>query len=200
MDSPPANSTRLRLNFFDSQRRFYDGRKALPRDSQELRLQLEIGGPKFSATTELPWVGYGSGNASGFGDMTMTTKTVLKDGNRVQLTQIFRTYFATGNAGSELGRGNVSFDTGVLIRTKLRPQTEIQGELLFSWPVGAAPQVEVGPFQMLKWGSGIVHTWYDSDRIAVLRSLELTGWNGGGTHAMMLTPGCRFVAQLAHQR
>ncbi|MFT5299631.1 MAG: hypothetical protein ACI814_000404 [Mariniblastus sp.] len=204
IDLPPSSNTRLRFNSRYNQQRFYNGQTLIGNfDSQEMRLQMEAGGAKFSVTTELPYVAYSpdipsmdsGSNTSGFGDTSITTKTVLKDGDNLQVTQIFRSFIPSGNPGRNLGRGHASFETGVAMRRKFRPQTEFQGELLYYWPAGSAVAT-----QMLKWGVGAAHVWHDSDDFAILPTLELTGWSVldaktdvSGFHSIMLTPGCRFV-------
>ena len=199
IDTPPLNNTRLRFNAFYNQTRFSDGKKPADItlfDSQEVRLQFEVGSPKFSVTTELPYVAINpetAPNHSGYGDMSITTKTVLKDGNNVQITQIFRSFIASGNFANNLGVGHASFETGAVIRRKFRPQTEFAGELLYHWPAGDGEQI-------MKWGFGMTHVAYDSDDFSILPSLELTGWSIldgdpiiSGFHSFTLTPAVRFA-------
>ena len=214
LDNPPLNSTKLRFNSYNNQDRFFDGSKPLDdplddqRDSlftfQELRLQFEVGSPKFSVTTELPYVAINPDgqdddveaydNHSGYGDMSITTKTVLKDGKNIQVTQIFRTFIASGNSGKNLGVGHASFETGAMFRKKFRPQTEFAGELLYHWPAGT------GGEQIMKWGLGMTHVAYDSDDFAILPSVEFTGWSivdaegsNEGFHSYTCTPALRFA-------
>ena len=205
LDNPPLNNTRLRFNAFYNQNRFFDGKPPFENrlfDSQELRLQFEVGSPKFSVTTELPYVAINPDstnlnstdkNHSGYGDMSITTKTVLKDGNNVQVTQIFRSFIPSGNYVKKIGVGHASFETGAMFRRKFRPQTEFAGEVLYHWPAGDGEQI-------MKWGLGMTHVAYDSDDFAILPSLEFTGWSivdqesdGNGFHSFSLTPALRFA-------
>lgn len=206
LDNPPLNNTRLRFNAFFNQDRLFDGKppfvdeekpsKFKLFDSQELRLQFEVGSPKFSVTTELPYVAINpdsDDNHSGYGDMSITTKTVLKDGNNVQVTQIFRSFIPSGNFDKKIGVGHASFETGAMFRRKFRPQTEFAGEVLYHWPAGDGEQI-------MKWGLGMTHVAYDSDDFAILPSLEFTGWSivdqvsdGKGFHFFSLTPALRFA-------
>lgn len=198
LDNPPLNSTKLRFNSYVNQDRFFDGvEQPFTFDSQELRLQFEVGSPKFSVTTELPYVAINPdgavGNHSGYGDMSITTKTVLKDGKNIQVTQIFRSFIASGNSGKNLGVGHASFETGAMFRKKFRPQTEFAGELLYHWPAGAGEQI-------MKWGLGMTHVAYDSDDFAILPSVEFTGWSivdaegsNEGFHSCTCTPALRFA-------
>lgn len=145
--------------------------------AQEARIMLENGGEKFSVTTIVPFRAIDpvvNPNHAGLSDMSVTTKTVLLDGSKLQLTQIFRSIFNTGAASSGLGSGHISFEPGMLARYKLRPQTELHYSLTYLFPVGSDP---IASGQALKWGIGGVHTTIDTDNLALLSTLELTGWN-----------------------
>lgn len=176
---------------------------------REFRFITETGSAGFSVTTDIPFREIVSDdlNTAGMGDMSVTTKTVLKDGDQIQMTQIFRSYFKTGSVKKGLGTGQLAFEPGIAIRFKIRPQTEFQTELLYYFQ---SPGVSPHSGQVLKWGLGAVHAWYDTDEFAIVPTIELTGWSildGEQTGApddangfpsaegdiINLTSGCRFI-------
>ncbi|MCA9132275.1 MAG: hypothetical protein KDA45_03945 [Planctomycetales bacterium] len=146
-------------------------------DYQELRFLTEVGGPKFSASTEIPLRFLNPtvlGNTAGLGDMAMTTKIVLLDGDAVQLTQVMRTQLSTGGSHSGRGNGHVSMEPGMLARYKWSEQTYIHGELKFWFPLGGDPSFSG---EVLRYGLGISNVLYDSDTFAVIPTLELVSWS-----------------------
>lgn len=193
-------------------RRIGGGGPMLPEDSvnaQEARIMLEVGSEKFSTTTIIPFRAVDpeiNPNHAGLSDMSVTTKTVLLDGSQLQMTQIFRSFFNTGASSSGLGTGNISFEPGMLMRYKFRPQTEFHGSLTYLFPVGADP---IASGQAIRWGIGGAHTTIDTDSFALLSTLELTGWNvlngtetlpnslttvsSDGVEIVNLTTGMRWV-------
>lgn len=176
--------------------------------AQEARLMLENGSEKFSLTTIVPFRAVDpviNDNHAGLSDMSVTTKVVLLDGAKLQLTQMFRSFFNTGAASSGLGTGHISFEPGLLARYKFRPQTEIHYSLTYLFPVGSDP---IASGQALRWGIGGVHTTMDTDNFAWLSTIELTGWNvlngtetlptgsvisSDGVDIVNLTTGSRWV-------
>lgn len=177
-------------------------------DYQEYRLQFELGNKKFSTATELPirWTNPEvNPNHTGFSDMSVATKTVLFDGETYQITQFFKTYFPTGSASMGTGTGHFAIEPGFLGRMKWSDVTFLNAELKYYVPLGGDP---IASGQVLKYGVGYSHVFYDSDKVALLPTMEFVGWsvlNGLGTnelgislpvdgqHIMTVVPGLRLA-------
>ena len=146
-------------------------------DYQDIRLSFEVGGSKFSATTELPLRFIDPtilSNTGGMGDMAITTKTVMIDGDSLQLTQVLRNQLATGSAKRGLGNGHVSMEPGFVASYKWSDRTLIHNELKLWFPIGGEPGFS-GP--VLRYGMGFANVLYDSDTFAILPTFELVGWS-----------------------
>ncbi|MEO1527600.1 MAG: hypothetical protein AAFX06_19395 [Planctomycetota bacterium] len=146
-------------------------------DYQDLRLAIEVGGPKFSATTELPLRFINPTeleNTGGLGDLILTTKTVMVDGERFRLTQVLRNQLATGTAKSGRGNGHVSMEPGVVAAYQWTDRTMIHSELKLWFPIGGEPGFS-GP--ILRYGFGAANLLYDSDTFAILPTFEVVGWS-----------------------
>ena len=177
-------------------------------DYQELRTQLELGSPKFSTATEFPlrWTNPNvNRNHAGLGDLKLTVKTVIVDGQTWQITQMFRSYFNTGSPSMGLGTGHIAMEPGALVRYRYSDVTMLHGELKFNFPI-AGDRSFAG--QLLNYGLGVSHVLVDRDAFAVLSTLEMpatyvtngqkTNPNGTisdaeGEHILSLFPGLRFV-------
>jgi hypothetical protein len=145
-------------------------------DYQDIRFLFELGGPKFSAATEIPiriLDPIGNANTAGLGDLNLTTKLVLVDGTSWQITQMFRTYFNTGLAARGLGTGHISLEPGVLFRYRWNDKTYLHSDLKFWFPIGGDPEYS-GP--VLGYGFGVSHLLFDTDTFAVIPVLELVNW------------------------
>lgn len=146
-------------------------------DYQDIRLSFEVGGNRFSATTELPLRFIDPtivGNTGGMGDMAITTKTVMLDGDTLQLTQVLRTQMPTGSSKRGLGSGHVAMEPGFVARYKWSERTLIHSELKLWFPIGAEPGFS-GP--VLRYGFGFANVLYDSDTFAVIPTFEFVGWS-----------------------
>ena len=153
-------------------------------DYQELRLAMEVGGAKFSATTEIPLRLINPttlANTGGLGDMVITTKTVMVDSDSLQITQIMKTQTPTGTPSKGRGNGHVSMEQGIAARIKYRERLMLHNEMKLWFPLGGEPGFS-GP--IFRYGFGMAHLLYDSDCFAVIPTLEFAGWsvlNGGQT-------------------
>ena len=145
-------------------------------DYQDIRFLFELGGPKFSAATEIPiriLDPIGNANTAGLGDVNLTTKLVLVDGSSWQITQMFRTYFNTGLAARGLGTGHISLEPGVLFRYRWNDRTFLHSDLKFWFPIAGDPEYS-GP--VLGYGFGVSRLLLDTDTFAVIPVLELVNW------------------------
>ena len=146
-------------------------------DYQDMRLAIEVGGPKFSTTTELPLRFINPtelANTGGLGDLILTTKTVMIDGERLRLTQVLRNQLATGTAKSGRGNGHVSMEPGVVGAYQWTDRTLLHSELKLWFPIGGEPGFS-GP--ILRYGFGAANLLYDSDTFAVIPTFEVVGWS-----------------------
>jgi hypothetical protein len=115
-----------------------------------------------------------NGNSAGMGDMSLTTKTVLLDGpTHWQITQLFRTNFPTGSASRGTGTGSVSMEMGCCGYYRWSDSTYSHAEITYWFPLGGDP---VHSGQVLKYGIGTSHLLFDSDKLAVIPTLEIVGW------------------------
>jgi hypothetical protein len=136
----------------------------------------EVGGPKFSVQTELPLRfidGEMFPNTAGLGDMSVTTKLLMLDGRRWQITQFMRTYMPTGSPKHGLGNGHTSLEPGFLFRYMWNDSTYLHGEMKYWIPLGGDPNFSG---QIFRWGAGISHLWYESDSLAIIPTLEMVSW------------------------
>src|SRR5690606_11424038 len=112
-------------------------------DYFDLRLVTEMATSKaFSITTSLPMRSLDpeiNPNTTGFGDMSVTTKTLMVDGRHWQVTQLFTTHINTGSPRKGLGTGHVSLEPGFLGRYKWNDELYLHGRLAFWIPIGGDP-------------------------------------------------------------
>jgi hypothetical protein len=146
-------------------------------DYQDLRFYIERGTKQFSVGTEIPIRMLDpevNDNESGLADMNVTSKTVLLDGRRWQLTQVFRSYFPTGSPTKGLGNGHVSLEPGVAYRYKWSEITYFHGDLKYWFPLGGHP---THSGEVLQYGFGMSHVLHENDYFAIIPTLELVGWS-----------------------
>ena len=222
--SQPMNNFRIRLDMaFDLEfpdraelfwartggaRRLEAARETVV-DYQDIRAMIEVGGERLSVQTELPIRFVDpvfNPNNAGFGDMSVTTKTVLVNGSTWQITQIFRTIMNTGSPHNGTGTGHMSLEPGFLARYKCSEIDYLHGELKYLFPLGGDP---IHQGQVLRFGFGISHVAYETDTFAALPVLEIVGWSlqdgeetptagdprpSDGVHVFNIYEGVRFVA------
>jgi hypothetical protein len=112
-------------------------------------------------------------NTAGFADMELIQRAVLLDGTCWQLTQLFITHFPTGSAHRGTGDGHFSLEPGVAWRYKWSDYTYINGDLTYWFPIAA--DLDYGG-QMFNYGIGISHVWIDTDKHAIIPTLEIEAW------------------------
>ncbi len=153
-------------------------------DYQDIRLAMEVGTDKFSATTEIPLRFVDPTvlpNTGGFGDLVLTTKTVMLDGDRLQITQVLRNQLATGSAKKGRGIGHASMEPGFVAAYRRAERSMWHSELKLWFPIAGDPD-HSGP--VLRYGTGYARLWYDSDTLAIIPTFEFVGWSvltGGQT-------------------
>ena len=145
-------------------------------DYQDFRLRMEIGGKRFSTATDIPIRVIDpvlNQNTAGFGDMSLITKLVLFEGSEWVLTQVFKSHFNTGSRTHGTGNGHVSLEPGVLTRWEMTEFTHMHSEVTFWFPLGADPDFSG---EVIRYGLGFSHLWYDGDAFGVIPTLEFVGW------------------------
>jgi len=186
----PFNNYRLRFNSFYRQqypdRAEYLWAKTgvrgppLPEnllDFQELRLLMESGSGKFSTGIEIPfrWTNPDvNNNHAGIGDLRLTLKTVLFEGQRLMLTHIFRTQFNTGSSKMGMGTGHIALEPGFLAHYQWGDRTWLHGELKYHIPLGGTP---VFSGEVMEYGVGLSHLLWESDSVALIPTFEAVGWS-----------------------
>lgn len=113
-------------------------------------------------------------NTTGFGDMTVGGKVLLVDGKCTQIASIFQTYLKTGPADRGLGTGHVSLEPGILFRQQLSELTFVHAEAKYWIPIAGR---EGFAGDVLKLGAGVSTIWKESDRHALMPTLELLTYN-----------------------
>lgn len=74
--------------------------------------------------------------ASGFGDLTIGTKSLLLDCSLMQITFQFKTFLPTANFITGLGTGHVSLEPSILFNICCSKKMYLQGQLAYWIPVG----------------------------------------------------------------
>lgn len=143
-------------------------------DYQELRFRAELGSKKFSTAFEVPFRSSDpvlNENHAGLADLQLATKLVMLSGQNWLLTQFTGFRFPTGNSKAGLGTGQVGMEPGLLFRSKFRETTWLHGEAKFWFPLGGAPGHSG---QVIKLATGLSTVWRETDRSALVPSLELS--------------------------
>jgi hypothetical protein len=139
---------------------------------QDLAYLTEVGGSNFSVRTVVPLRAVNpefNGNTAGMGDMQLLTKTVLLNGSRWTLTQVNDVWFNTGAVGKGLGKGHISMAPGLLAAFQWSDTTCVHAQCKYEFPIAADPTFAG---EILHWGFGLSHLWYDSDAFAVIPTIE----------------------------
>src|SRR5262249_1210247 len=106
---------------------------------RSLVLYNEVGIDRFSASVAIPYLQMSPDSfpgASGFGDITIGTKSMLLDCELIHFTFAFNTIVPSGNFNRALGTGHVSLEPAALMALKLHPRTYLQSELAYRIPIG----------------------------------------------------------------
>jgi hypothetical protein len=149
----------------------------------ELSMYAEVGTEKFSFFINTPYRNLNptvNTSASGFGDLTLGTKSVLIDSELVLTTFQFATTIPTGLSGRGLGAGHVSLEPSLLYAVKLYTDTYWQGQIGYWIPIGGTAGVAGGAWF---YNNSLNHVlWRPLKDTALIGTFETTGitWNSGG--------------------
>ncbi|OAI55097.1 hypothetical protein AYO44_02865 [Planctomycetaceae bacterium SCGC AG-212-F19] len=146
-------------------------------DSRDLYMINEVGGGKFSLTTEVPYRHVDpdiNQPASGFGDVRIATKALLLDCELMQFAFQFKTFIPSGTGSQGLGLGHVALEPALLCTAKLTPLMYLQSELAIWCPIGGDPNVQ----------GAVLHThfslnrvlWHVATDLQLVGSAEVGGW------------------------
>ena len=148
---------------------------------RELHMYNEAAIGKFSAWIDLPYenVSFKDYNgAAGLGDLSFGTKSMLLDCELLQFTFEFNTFTPTGNFLRGLGTGHVSLEPGFLMALKLAPETYLQSELAYRFPLGGDQAFEGPVFHYhLSLNQLLCHCGHD---IQLIGTAEFNGWQFTG--------------------
>ncbi|MBL8800014.1 MAG: hypothetical protein JNM56_39390 [Planctomycetia bacterium] len=134
-------------------------------------------GGVLSIIVEMPYIGQDAAFAnasSGFGDITLGTKTLMFDCELLQISLQMLTTIPTGNFVRGLGRSLVSLEPSLIIGVKLAPETYYQGQLSQWVPLGGDGS----------YAGGIMHFHAAINQVLfrplpdvpLIGTLELSGW------------------------
>jgi hypothetical protein len=118
--------------------------------------------------------------ASGLADLTIGTKSLLLDCELLQFAFGFKTFIPTGNFTRGLGIGHVSLEPSLLLALKLTPETYLQSELAYRFPLGGTGGFE-GP--VFHYHCSLNRQlWCCGHDIQLIGTAELNGYEftGGG--------------------
>jgi hypothetical protein len=139
---------------------------------QDLCFIAEVGSPSLSVRTLVPVRILDpelTQNTAGLGDVQVDTRLVLLNGKTWKLTQFMGTRIQSGSFKKGLGTGHFSLEPGILASYGWSPETFLHAELRLLVPMGGDPLFQGN---ILRWGFGASHLLYDSDRVAVIPTVE----------------------------
>ena len=139
---------------------------------QDLGFIAEVGSSAFSVRTLVPVRILDpelTQNTAGLGDVQVDTRLVLLNGKTWKLTQFLGTRMQSGSFTKGLGTGHFSLEPGVLASYGWSRETYWHSELRLLVPLGGDPLYQGN---ILRWGFGVSHLLYDSDRWAVIPTVE----------------------------
>jgi hypothetical protein len=139
---------------------------------QDIAYLTEVGGSGFSVRTVVPLRILDpeiNSNTAGMGDMQLLTKTVLLNGKRWTLTQVNDVWFNTGAVRKGLGKGHISMAPGLVTSFQWTDTTCLHAQCKYEFPIAGDP---IFSGQLLHWGFGMSHLWYDSDAFAIIPTIE----------------------------
>ena len=122
--------------------------------------------------------------ASGFGDMSIGTKSVLLDSELLLLSMQFKTYIPIGNTSKGLGLGTVRLEPTILMAIKLSDTTFLQGQFGEWIPIGGSSDGFGGVF-LSKFS--VNHQLLEIiPKVPLIGVLEIDGWTfQNGTYTQL---------------
>lgn len=158
-----------------------------PVDYQSLNLYTEVAAGGFGAFVEMPYVAMESDTTghigSGFGDVTVGTKSMLLDCELLQSTFEFKTFIPAGIVSEGLGTGHCSLEPSLLFNLKISSEMYSQAQFSYWIPIGGDSGYQ----------GNIYHThlslnrtiWHPTPGIQLVATAEFQEWSilSGGFNA-----------------
>lgn len=151
-----------------------------PIDANELSMYQEVAADRASFFTEMPYrsIEFADGmggydHHSGFGDLTLGTKSLLLDCELLQFTFQFKTFIPTAAASNGLGTGHVSLEPSFLIALKLFDATYLQSQIAYWIPIGGNQDWN-GP--ITHYHLSLNHLFLERGPWQVIGTAEFNGW------------------------
>jgi hypothetical protein len=126
--------------------------------------------------------------ASGFGDMSIGTKSLLLDCELIQFSFQFQTFIPTGNFLKGLGVGHASLEPSLITAIKMTQLTYFQAETSYWFPLGGDANFQGPVFNwQLSLNQMLWHCGCEKD-IEVIGTAELGGYEiAGGAYTAPIT-------------
>jgi hypothetical protein len=137
-------------------------------------------------------------HSSGFGDMSITTKTLLLDCELLQFSFLFRTSIPVGSAPKGLGIGHVALEPSLAYSLRMTPSCYMQGQIAYWIPIGGDPLYQGNIFHA-HWSFNHV-LWAPTPGLQLIGTLEFNEWSvlgGNYTEPDYLVPADSGFAPLA---
>jgi hypothetical protein len=153
---------------------------------EDLSLYVEGAAGNFGAFVETPYRELGPDtaaispknpalNKSGFGDLTVGTKSLLLDCELVQVGFQFKTFIPVADFGSGLGTGHVSLEPAILFSLRVTPCSYVQGELAYWIPIGGDDLYQGNIFHMHYSLNHVL--WQPRHDVQLIGTLEMNEWS-----------------------
>jgi hypothetical protein len=147
-------------------------------DYNDLTLITEAAKGAFGLAIEMPYRSIDpqiDPHAANFGDMSITTKSLLLDCPLLQFAFQFRTYIPTGNFTHGIGTGHVSLEPSLLTALRLGPDTYLQCQLSEWIPLGGDMNYEGA---ILHYHTSLNQVlWRPMGDLQIIGTLEFNGWS-----------------------
>jgi hypothetical protein len=128
----------------------------------------------FHGGTTAAALGESMGDKSGFGDVTIGTKSVLLDCPCMLLSFGFNTYIPAGDTGKGLGTGHVSLEPALLMDFRLTPDDYLETDIAYWIPLGGDPLYQGN---ILRSGVSWNHLlWCPCPGVKLIGTLEAEEW------------------------
>jgi hypothetical protein len=160
-------------------------------DYAEGSLYMEGAVNRFSLFVSLPYLNVEPTlypGASGFGDMTVGTKSLLLDCDLVQFSYEFRTYIPTGNFTRGLGTGHTALEPSLVAAVKLTPVTYLQAQTAYWFPLGGDANFQGPVFRYQLSLNQLLYRCGCEKDVEIIGTAELGGYDfAGGAYTSPVT-------------
>ena len=146
-------------------------------DYHELYLDQEIATGMGSVTISTPYRSVNptpfANSAAGFGDLRITTKSLLFDSELFLFAFQLRTYIPTGQVGKGLGTGHTSLEPGLIAGVRVSPDTYAVAQVQEWIPLGGNTDYMGAA---LRFNLALNHVWWRPVKdVQLIGTWELSG-------------------------